>query len=111
MTNETPGRSTSNDIRIKCRECSRRFERLKWMANKECDNPNCRCPEVKKVRDAANEAITKASDSSRVNIINVKRAAVTPTGYDEGTPQYMCDVPDVMVIDVIVPKQFHKKRK
>src|SRR5579864_2577886 len=50
----------TNDIRIKCRECSKHFKRLEWMQNKECENPNCRCPEVQKLRDAANEAIDKA---------------------------------------------------
>jgi hypothetical protein len=108
MTNETGSRSS--DIRIKCRECSKHFKRLEWMQNKECENPNCRCPEVQKLRDAANEAIDKAKDTSRVNIINIKRAAVAPTGYDAETKQYMVDVPDVMVIDMIVPKQFNRKK-
>lgn len=101
----------TNDIRIKCRECSKHFKRLEWMQNKECENPNCRCPEVQKLRDAANDAINKASDSSRFNVINIKRATIDPTGYDEKVDQYMVDVPDVMVIDMIVPKQYNRKRK
>lgn len=101
----------TNDIRIKCRECSKHFKRLEWMQNKECENPNCRCPEVQKLRDAANDAISKASDSSRFNVINIKRSTIDPTGYDEKTAQYMVDVPDVMVIDMIVPKQYNRKRK
>jgi hypothetical protein len=81
------------------------------MTNKECDNPNCRCPEVKKSMQAANDVIEKASESSKANIINIKRGSITPTGYVADVSQYMIDVPDVMVIDVIVPKQFHGKRK
>jgi hypothetical protein len=100
-----------NDIRIKCKDCQTWFMRVDWMTNKECDNPNCRCPEVKKSMQAANDVIEKASESSKANIINIKRGSITPTGYVADIPQYMCDVPDVMVIDMIVPKQFHGKRK
>src|ERR1700677_2019734 len=64
--------STVNDIRIKCKECQMWFMRVDWMANKDCDNPNCRCPEVQKLRQAANDVIEKASESSKVNIINIK---------------------------------------
>lgn len=102
MTNET--------ARVKCRECKVWFPRLEWMTNKECNNPNCSCPEVRKLREAANDVINKAKQSSRTNIVNTKRGTV-PTGYDEPTPQYMVDVPDVLVIDVIVPKQFGSNRR
>lgn len=102
----------SSVARVKCRECKVWFPRLDWMTNKECNNPNCSCPEVKKLRNAANDVINKAKESSRIttNIINVKRGTI-PTGYEEETPQYMVDVPDVMVIDVIVPKQFGGNRR
>lgn len=108
MAEET---TTVNDIRIRCKECEQWFMRLDWMANKNCDNPNCRCPEVQRVRQAANEVINKASESSKVNIINIKRGPITPTGYTVDVPQYMVDVPDVMVIDMIVPKQHFGKKK
>jgi len=101
----------ANDIRIKCRECDVWFQRLEWMRNKECDNPNCRCPEVAKVRATAIKAIEKAKESSKTNIINIKRNPISPTGYDAETAQYMCDVPDVMVVDVIVPKSGNRKRR
>lgn len=100
-----------NDIRIKCKECQIWFSRVDWMTNKVCENPNCGCPEVKKLRQAANDVISKAQETGRTNVINVKRATISPTGYEETTPQYMIDVPDVMVIDVIVPKQFRGNRK
>lgn len=99
------------DIRIKCKECQTWFMRVDWMSNKECDNPNCRCPEVQKLKQAANDVIEKASESSKVNIINIKRGPITPTGYIAENSQYMMDIPDVMVIDMIVPKQFNGKRK
>jgi hypothetical protein len=102
---ETP---TMNDIRIKCKECQMWFMRVDWMANKNCDNPNCRCPEVNKVRQAANQAIQKASESSKINVVNIKRGPVLPTGYNEKTNQYMRDVADVMTIEMIVPKNRRK---
>ena len=99
------------NIRLQCKECDVWFPRLAWMKNTNCDNPNCKCPEVKKLRDQANQVINKAMESSRVNVVNINRSFIDPTGYEEQTPQYMVDTPDVMVIDVIVPKQFRGKKK
>lgn len=107
MTSNNSGGSVA---RLQCRACKVWFARLDWMTNKECDNPNCTCPEVRKLRQTTNEVINKAKESSKTNVVNVKRATL-PTGYDEETPQYMVDVPDVMVIDVIVPKQFGGNRR
>lgn len=108
---ESPTMTSNSVARVKCRECKVWFPRLEWMTNKECDNPNCTCPEVRKLRQATNDVINKAKESSKINIVNVKRATISPTGYEEETPQYMIDVPDVMVIDVIVPKQFNGNRR
>lgn len=97
-------------VKITCKPCGVRMDRLDWLRNKTCENPNCNCPEVKKLRQQTQEVIDKAKGST--NVQSVKRASV-PTGYESGVPQYMIDIPDVMVIDVIVPKTHfgHKKGK
>lgn len=96
---------------IMCKLCDKRFERLEWMKNKDCDNPNCRCPEIQKLKQITNQVIDKASrSSSAANIQSIKRNTL-PTGYEEKVNQYMVDVPDVMVVDIIVPKTNGKKRK
>lgn len=99
-----------NNSRVKCRECGIWFPRLEWMKNKECDNPNCRCPEVQKLRKAANDVIEKAQTQAGINVINTSRATI-PTGYVKEEQQNMIDVPDVMVVDIIVPKTHFGRRR
>jgi hypothetical protein len=96
--------------KVQCKECKVWWPRLDWMQNKECDNPNCRCPEVMKLRQLTQDVIEKAQESSKQNHIIAKQSDIFPTGYDETKDQYMIDVPPVMVIDVIVPKQFRGKK-
>jgi hypothetical protein len=76
------------------------------MTMKTCENPECTCPEVAKLRKQTQEVIDKARGSTggAVNVLSTKRNTV-PTGYDKDVNQYMVDVPDVMVVDVIVPKK------
>ncbi len=101
---------------ILCKLCDKRFDRLEWMKNKECDNPNCRCPEVQKLKKVTQQVINKASESSEAAVngnVQAMHRGTVPTGYKADTPQYMVDVPDVLVVDIIVPKthNFNKKRK
>jgi hypothetical protein len=97
-------------VKITCKPCGIRMDRLDWLRNKTCENPNCSCPEVKKLRQQTQEVIDKAR--GEVNVQSVKRNTL-PTGYLEEVPQYMADVPDVMVMDIIVPKNNfgHKQKK
>ena len=95
-------------VKITCKPCGQMMDRLGWMANKTCENPNCNCPEVVKLRKQTQEVIDKARG---VTVQSVKRNTL-PTGYDDKLHQYMVDVPDVLVVDVIVPKNnFGHKRK
>lgn len=95
---------------ITCKECNERFSRLEWMTNRTCTNPNCRCPEVAKAREAMNQVIDKAKEVTAQYMQQARRETI-PTGYNENTDQYMCDVPDVLRVEVIVPKvHFHSKK-
>jgi hypothetical protein len=102
--------TASNNINITCKKCEKKFSRLEYMTHKTCENPNCTCPEVARLRQQAKDVIEKARLTS--NVQAVKRAS-PPTGYIEDQAQYMVDVPDVMTIDIIVPKTNfgHKRRK
>lgn len=101
---------TAMTVKLTCKVCNVTMDRLTWMSNRSCENPNCKCPEVQKLRRQAQEVINKARGP--VNIQSVKRNTV-PTGYDEAVDQYMVDIPDVMVVDIIVPKNGggQKRRK
>ena len=96
-------------VKITCKQCKVSMDRLTYMQMKTCENPNCTCPEVVKVRTQAQQVIEKAKATS-ANAQSVKRNTI-PTGYDDTVDQYMVDVPDVMVIDVIVPKEGNNRRK
>lgn len=96
-------------IKITCKICKTRFDRLDWMTKKDCENPNCRCPEVVKLRQTTNDVINKAKESSG-NQQRITRTTV-PTGYDADTKQYMMDVPDVLVVDILVPYRNQNPRK
>lgn len=97
-------------VKLTCKECHTTMDRLTWMTTRACENPNCKCPEVVKLRQQTQEIINKAKGP--VNVQSIKRNTV-PTGYNEDVHQYMVDIPDVMVIDVIVPKNGggQKRRK
>lgn len=99
-------------VKLTCKECHVTMDRLTWMSNKSCENPNCKCPEVQKLRQTTQDVINKASRAAATNVQSIKRNTV-PTGYSEDVDQYMVDIPDVMVVDIIVPKNGggQKRRK
>lgn len=105
--NRTPRKMTAGKL-VFCKKCQTRVE---WLTKRDCENPECTCPEVQKLRKVTQEVIEKAQQTAAQNVQQIRRNT-PPTGYLEDVPQYMVDVPDVMVIDVIVPKtNFGHKRK
>lgn len=80
--------------RITCRECKRVFDdRLEWMTNKVCENPNCRCPEVQRAMNMTTNAIEKAKTKPYIHI--VKQSPVKED-IDGKVSQYYIEVPDVI---------------
>lgn len=93
-----------NDPQVLCRTCDKRMGRLTWMTQKECDNPNCKCPEVQKLIQATKNVISKAQGYHMA--LEVKRGAV-PHGYDANTTQgqYVIPMPDVKLMIVTPTKR------
>lgn len=91
--------------KVHCKMCDKDFSRIDWLKNKDCDNPNCSCPEVKRAMRAANDAIKKAQDTSR-NEISINEYEI-PDNYDEdlGRNQLMVDCLPVMVINITPSKR------
>jgi len=90
--------------RIHCKHCNKNFQRLEWMKNKVCDNPNCNCPEVKASMKAANDAIEKAMKSTLISIHEKE----TPSDFDPNAgegEQLMLSCPSVMVINITPQKR------
>lgn len=85
------------------------FDRLAYMQMKSCENPECTCPEVAKLRKQAQDVIEKAKGSP-INVQAIQRYTV-PTGYIANETQIEIDVPDVLIVDIIVPKTNFRKRK
>lgn len=107
LTRGEPTMGASSMI-VTCKACKQRFNGDEWMKKTTCDNPNCSCPGVKELTQKTSQVMEKMRSGP---VQNIKRGTL-PTGYLAEVKQYMMDVPDVMVVDIIVPKQhFSKKRK
>lgn len=89
----------SSKAMLRCNQCQEHMPRLEWMTRKECDNPNCKCPEVQKLIKATQDAIQKAQKPRTT--VEVHRGSV-PHGYDADAAngQYVIPMPDVKVITV-----------
>lgn len=93
----------TNDVVIKCKQCEKKFSRLEWMTNKNCDNPNCSCPEVKKVAAQANTAIQVAKQKAGFNV--TKKIIPIPTQCDSTKDQYFIEVEPLIMYEI------HKAKK
>jgi len=102
MEKDTP--KMTNPI-ILCKPCNRKMTRLEWMKNTACDNPDCRCPEIKKAMKATQVAIKRAQSrggeevARMANTISTKSTPV-PNGRDENIHQLYIDIPQVITIDI-----------
>jgi hypothetical protein len=94
---------TNPGARVRCKRCDKTFDRLDWMTNKVCDNPDCNCPEIQKSMKAANDAINKAKTTSRINTIKIVTETI-PTERDESKKQYVMDAAPITSITVTPPK-------
>lgn len=89
---------------IFCKGCNVRFDRLDWLTNKVCENPDCNCPEIRKTMRATQVAIHRASESSRLVNKIVVTETVIPTGWEEEEDQYYIPIPGVQVINITPSK-------
>jgi hypothetical protein len=94
--------NNDDKVIIRCNQCQERFSRLEWMTNKNCDNPNCSCPEVKKVAAQATQAINNAK--SRAGFQMAKIVVPLPTQMKADVEQYYIDVEPMVVYEI------HKNR-
>jgi hypothetical protein len=98
-----------SSARVHCKACKVWMPRLEWMTKKECDNPNCTCPEVKKMVKRAAEVIDKARGSSR-NSIQISTSFV-PDNNNEVVDQYFIEVPKVMTMIITPPNARNVPKK
>lgn len=92
----------SNTVgRVTCNRCKRVFQNgEEWAKNTTCDIPEeCRCPEIEKTMRRAQQAITKAKDTSGYKVI--RQEATIPTNRDETQAQLYVDVAPLLRVEII----------
>ena len=87
---------------VHCKVCDKKFQRLEWLKNKDCDMPEkCGCPEVKKAMQKANQVIEKAKTTTPASWSHDKSVKALPTGCKENEDQiYLTNVEPLIIIEV-----------
>lgn len=82
-----------------CKPCGKKFARLEWLKNRECDCPEkCGCPEVKKAMQQAQSTINKARKMTTFVVERTSRSL--PTQRNPSLTQYHIPVEPLVVIEI-----------
>lgn len=86
---------------VTCRMCQKKFERLEWLQNKECDSPEvCSCPEVQRAMRAANDTINKAKKVVTPFVVERTNRTLFTQCRTDGSRQLTIQVQPLQVIEV-----------